>query len=309
MKILQAGMEKSGNYWLYRIIQSVIQRAGLPNTTYIQTQPIHALAKTWQLSFKEQADLDVLDIEPDACFYRISSVFRMSIPDLSAYLQHANHVWTHSEYNPRCETVLPQFDRTVYIIRDPRDVALSVVRFHFTPYMQTYYPISYRDADTLLEDRLHKYVNRWRHHVAGYLLHARRHQIHIVFYERLLHDFDRELSALLAYFGLEATPQRLAQVRHDVDFSHMQRENPGHVRKGRSMQWVEKLTPAQKARALHHAGALLPLLGYPTADAADGSVLPSLPADLSPDAIQRAATLPPTPRERLKRAIKTVIRL
>ncbi|NJM16702.1 MAG: sulfotransferase domain-containing protein, partial [Bacteroidales bacterium] len=40
----------------------------------------------------------------------------------------------------RCYSVFPKFDKIVYIVRDPRDVALSMARFQFTPYMQTYYP-------------------------------------------------------------------------------------------------------------------------------------------------------------------------
>ena len=153
LRILQSGMEKSGNYWLWKIIQSVLTDAGMSTQTFIETQPIHALAKTWELSFTEQADIDVIDIEETGLFYRISSVFRMPLlaVDVDAYLSQASHVWTHSFYCARSDEIFPKFDKVVYIVRDPRDVALSMNRFQFTPYMQTYNPGPFASPEDHLE--------------------------------------------------------------------------------------------------------------------------------------------------------------
>ncbi|NJM16703.1 MAG: hypothetical protein HC896_16240 [Bacteroidales bacterium] len=38
---------------------------------------------------------------------------------------------------------------------------------------------------------------RWSTHVGGYLRHAERLNVYILFYERLLHDFDLSLSAYI----------------------------------------------------------------------------------------------------------------
>lgn len=304
-RILQSGMEKSGNYWLYKILQSALSRSGLPTTTFIQTQPIHALAKTWQLSYREQADTDVLDIDENGCFYRISSIFRMPIVDLDTYLSQAAHVWTHSEFSQRCYEVFPKFDKVVYIVRDPRDVALSMARFQFTPYMQTYYPTRFQSSDEFLEATFRRYMQRWTRHVGEYLRHARALKVYVLFYERLLYDFDRELAGLLAYLDLNATDDLIDSIKADTDFATMHSANPLHVRQGQSNQWVTQLSAQQKATANQYAGKLLTLLNYPTAD--ENTRQPALPLDWQ---MLDAALMPPPPsiRQRLKTIARKVIR-
>jgi aryl sulfotransferase len=307
MRILQSGMEKSGNYWLYKIIQSTLRRSSLPTTTFIQTQPIYPLAKTWELSYQEQADTDVLDIEDTGCFYRISSIFRMPVLDLDAYLQPATHVWTHSDFCQRCYNVFPKFDKVVYIIRDPRDVALSMARFQFTPYMRKYYPSRFTTQDAFLQASFHRYMKRWTQHVGAYLRHAGKLNVYLLFYERLLHDFDREMTGLLAYLDLTATRDLLNGIKADTDFETMRQKNPSHVSRGEANQWVSQLTEPQKALALHHAGKMLSLLGYPTQD--DEIRLPALPSRLSPELIEQAMQpAQPPVTQRLKKIARRVMR-
>jgi aryl sulfotransferase len=307
MTILQSGMEKSGNYWLWKVIQSALRESGRTTHTFIETQPIHVLAKTWELSFTEQADIDVLDIENDGLFYRISAIFRMPLLDIDRYLQQATHVWTHSFYCQRSDTVFPKFDKVVYIIRDPRDVALSMNRFQFTPYMQTYYPGPFESPEDHLQKTFRRYMQRWTRHVADHLRHAQRLGIYILFYERLLRDFDAELTALLHYLEIEPTPERITAIRRAVDFETMHAENPGHVRQGKAYGWAKHLTKEYQAQAITHAGGLLRLLNYPM-DASQLGTLPALPQPLSLAGID-AATAPPPPgvRQRAKNIVKKLL--
>lgn len=307
MKILQAGMEKSGNYWLWKIIQSALHQAGHSTHTFIETQPIHALARTWELSFTEQADLDVLDIEDTGLFYRISSIFRMPLLDFDAYLQQATHVWTHSFYCQRSDQVFPKFDKIVYIVRDPRDVALSMNRFQFTPYMQIYYPGPFASPEDHLQKTFRRYMQRWTRHVADHLRQAERLGIHIVFYERLLQDFDAEAGALLNYLDIEPTSARVASIRAVVDFQIMHAENPGHVRQGKAYGWAKHLTEEYQAQALTHAGGLLGLLHYPLTPT-QLDPLPGVPVTLSSSAIDAAtAPPPPTARQRARSLAKKLL--
>lgn len=302
-------MEKSGNYWLYNILQSALRRSGLPTHTYIETQPIHAIARTWELSHHNQADVDVLDIDELNCSYRISSIYKMPITDLDAYLTHATHVWTHSLFNPLAEQVLPKFDKVVYIIRDPRDVAISMARFQFTPYMKTYYPTRFTTPEEHLQATLRRYMLRWQQHVGGYLRHARALNIYIVFYERLLKNFEPELTALLNYLEIDPTPELIAGIAQDVNFQTMQSQNPGHVRRGEANQWVTTLNEDQQAIAVRFAGQMLRLLRYPVMLSEVESLLPGLPDNLEPALIDRVTQPPPpTLRQRLGRALRRVVR-
>lgn len=288
MRILQTGEAKSGNLWLYKILQNIIHCAGLENPSFIQNHPIHDLAKTWDLSYKEQADIDVLDIEPHQCFYRISSVFRMPIEDIDDYIHQCSHVWTHSLFCERSLSVLPKFDKVVYIIRDPRDVAISRSRFAFTPYMLKYYPHGVTDPDSFLELSLDGTVRRWVQHVGGYLKHKDDLHIYVVFYERLLRSFDTELSHLLRYLDIKLDEKAIDHIKREVDFTTMKTENPDHVRRGRSGEWAQLFTDEQKRQVVSIAGPMLKLLNYLVGEDQVNSLLPCLPAQLSSNQIEKA---------------------
>lgn len=306
MKLLQAGVAKSGNYWLYTILQSLLRRTGQPTHTYIESQPIHAIARTWELSFPEQASIDTIDITDAGVFYRISSAFRWPVDDLDTYLARATHVWTHSGINARTDTVFGKFDKIVYIVRDPRDVVLSTSRFLFTPYMQRFYPHRHTTPEDYLRASLVKQVRHWREHVAGHLAASQEHHIHIVFYERLLADLPGELAALCGYLEIEPIDTLLSAVQQDVSFEAMQGNSPGHVRKGTSRQWVDQLSAAQKSTAVRQAGPLLELLHYPQTDDG-GSERPYLSKPLTAAQIE-AAGRSPVPPLTLKSAVKRIAR-
>ena len=289
MVILQAGMAKSGNFWLYKILQNIVKHSGLEPASFIQNHPIHQLAKTWDLSYYEQADIDVMDIEPNKCFYRISSIFRYPIEDIDDYIRQCSLVWTHSAFCDRSKYVLRKFDKIVYIIRDPRDMAISMSRFAFTPYMMKYFPHSESDPSAFLANTLDGVTRHWLNHVGGYLKNKDDLQIHVLFYEQLLHSFETELLRLLEYLGIELNKEAFEAIKREVGFETMKSENPDHVREGRSGGWLEVLSNEQKKRAIRASGrGILELLNYPIDEDQVGVSLPRLPDRLSDRELEKA---------------------
>jgi aryl sulfotransferase len=289
MKWLQSGVAKSGNLWLYNILQCIAREAGLPQKSFIRHQAIHAIARDWPLSFPGQADIDTLSINPGRCLYRISGIFNMPIEDLDAYVAQTSHVWTQSYFSKMSRAVFPKFDRVVYIVRDPRDAAISMSRFSFTPYRQQFFTHGIPTPEAFLEANLLETLAAWVRHVAGHLAHQEELGIHVVFYERLLEDFDRELETLLRYLGVELGARALEKVRNEVRFENMKDRNPQHVRKGRWGEWTEVFTPAQARLGRTVAGRLLGLLGYPLDKAefaAGAGRLPRLPEGARPGAFE-----------------------
>src|SRR5690606_6747508 len=130
MKLLQGGAPKCGNFWLYQLLQQVLKAAGQSPSSFIRNQPIYQLAQGWDLNYPSQAGIDVLDITDLQCSYRISSIYRMPAEPLQAYVAQTDHVWTHSPICKRSEQVFRLFDKKLYIIRDPRDRALSASRYY-----------------------------------------------------------------------------------------------------------------------------------------------------------------------------------
>lgn len=293
MTYLQAGMAKSGNTWIYKIIKHAVEMSSGRHRTFIQQHPIHDIAKEWDLSHEHQDETDVLDIMPNGLYWRIGSVFRKPLDDLDAFLEKTDHVWTHSLACERTPEVLDRFDGVVYLIRDPRDVAISRAKFFFTPYMQKFYPSDFEDAEEALDDSIVEMCSRWARHVGGYLALLDELPIHVVFYERLLYDTVGELERLDEAMGFDLSREQLEEIQERTSFQSMKEANPEHVRKGRARQWVETMDAEQKQRAIDVAKPMLELLNYPTdLDAparADGpESLPRVPDKIDPAAVEAA---------------------
>ncbi|MFP4597921.1 MAG: sulfotransferase domain-containing protein [Persicimonas sp.] len=270
MKILQIGAPRVGNFWLWHIIQQVIERAGLPNKSLVREHEIHAIADSWELSRDRQSDIDILDIEELGLFWRISSVFRMPVEELGAYVAQSTHVSTQSRFCRRTPAVLSQFDRCVYLVRDPRDRLLSAASFAFTPYAQKYWPHEALNPVAFVEEHFDDYMEGWRWHLQDYLERRDRHDIHFVFYERLLHDFGSELARLMDYLGVELGDDETREIAEATALD-------GAAKNNKAGKWYERLDHRQKGRAVVLCGHLLDVLDYPRYRRFAADKLPSLP--------------------------------
>ncbi|GAB3528309.1 hypothetical protein GCM10027443_05980 [Pontibacter brevis] len=263
MKILQGGAPKCGNFWLYQIIQQILARTGRDTTTFIQQHPIYDLARTWDLNYPSQASIDVLEITDLQYSYRISSIFRMPVEDIRHYLSRTNHVWTHSPICKRSGELLDLFDKKVYIVRDPRDRAISASKYYCSDYMLKYYPQKEKDPKRFLEQNFEKLMLEWVWHVFDHLRLSRRHNIHIAFYEGFLLDFQLELERLLAYLEVEVNQEQRNELQEAMSFATLKSKNPKHLKKGQSGYWMDQLTAEQTEKAAVIAGPLIRFLNYP----------------------------------------------
>lgn len=311
MVVLQVGLPKSGNLWLYRIVETILDEHGVERRSYIQQQPIYAQAQTWPANYRGQAATDVLLIEPAGCFVKVAnSQHRYPIADLDDYLQQCRHIWCHSRVCERMVQIAPKLDKIVYIIRDPRDCVLSQAQFNFLPVRLAINPQPVRghaNPDAYLRHEFNANLRAWVNHVGGYLQAKEQLSMHVVFYERLLYAFDEEVRALLDYLDISLTPAAWAKLKAETAFAVMKAQDDGHVRQGQAGGWRANLSRAQQRQAVQIAGPLLTLLNYPL-DARcpmDPHHLPSLPLELRSDVVQRAMkTLQPSPWQTVVRRLK-----
>ena len=154
MNILQIGKAKSGNFWLYKIIQNILQEANIHNSGFLVNHSKYKEIRKLKLSTEEQNSKDVIDIDNDGIYFRVSSVFKEKITDFDAYLRHATHVWSHSRVSKNTEYAFNNFDKIIYIIRDPRDVLLSMGNFVLSDYMKHYYPNKYKNQNQYVQYNL-----------------------------------------------------------------------------------------------------------------------------------------------------------
>lgn len=287
MTFLQAGVPKSGNYWLYTILKNINQKAGLEHKSFLRTHPIHKVAQTWDLSFAGQNDMDFLNIKKNYCEFRISAVFQEQIADIDNYIHKCSLVWTHSPINSYALEVLPKFNKIVYIIRDPRDVAISYSKYCFTEHKLKNHPPHYEKKPELyLENRLDVMLRNWVNHVGGYLKYQDKLNIYPIFYERFLNDLDSELPRLLDYLEIELDRNTINRIKLDVSFDSMKKQSPKHLRKGKSAQWRQVFTSKQKAKAERITGEMMELLNYPISESEDR--LPCIPLNISQSQLETA---------------------
>lgn len=287
MAILQAGVPKSGNYWLYTILKSINQKAGLEYKIFLRTHPIYEVAQTWDLSFSGQNDMDFLNIKKDYCEFRVSAVFQEKIVDIDDYIHKCSLVWTHSPVNSYGNKVLPKFNKIIYIIRDPRDVAIYDSKYCFTEHKLKNHPPHYeKNPESYLQNRLDVMLRNWINHVGGYLQYKDRLNIYPIFYERFLNDIDSELPKLLNYLNIKLDENAVNQIKSDVSFDSMKKQSPKHLRKGKSAQWRQVFTSQQKAKAERIAGKMMELLNYPISESEES--LPCIPLNINQSQLKTA---------------------
>lgn len=228
------------------------------------------------MSFKGQAGVDMIDIEEEGSFVRISSVFRESIDDIKAFSRSTTLAWTHSSFCNRSFEVFPHFDKKICVVRDPRDRALSSAKFAFTPYMLRHYPSSYTSPDAYLEGEFERLLDQWTWHTGNYLLYKKELNLHFVFYENLLLDFEPELQKLLDYLKISLSEKAQKEIAEEVRFSTMKDKSPRHLQKGSYGKWENQLSPSQKKTAVERAGKLMQILNYPLENLSEQKNLPSV---------------------------------
>ena len=277
LNILQISAPKTGSFWLNTILNNVLSIKGIPVESFIQQQPEYEELRKLELSFEGQAGVDMIDIQDDGCFFRVSSVLKKPIEDLEAYSRTSTLAWTHSTFCSRTAEVFSLFDKKICIVRDPRDRALSSAKFAFTDYMQKFRPTPYSSPEDFLAHEYERLLEQWVWFYGNYLLHKKELDVHFVFYERLLEDFSPEFELLLNYLEIDLSAEEKGQIEKTVSFSSMKADSPGHLQKGRSRKWVDQLTVAQQQKAIDIAGPLMGILNYPLVP--EQKVLPAVPRE------------------------------
>ena len=289
MVILKAGMIKSGNVWLWTLLRSIARHAGMKEKGYVLSPEAEQWARNVARDLTGMERADGIQIGRHSCHIKFGPYVGNRIRDIDAYVSQCRHVWTHSPIHPTNIDTYRRFHRIVYIIRDPRDIAISFARWAFTPSVLKVFPHYRYDRDPaqFLASHLDYILRTWVSHVGSYLQWHQKLRIHIVFYERLLHAFDEELGRLLSYLGINLAETGVTAVKEDVAFEAMKRHNPMHLRAGMSRQWVESFGEEQQRLSELIAGRMLRLLHYPVS-IDEPERLPVIPAGFSGEDLEEA---------------------
>ena len=175
--------------------------------------------------------------------------------------------------------VRPESTRAaVYVIRDPRDVAVSYAHFMDRP--PGWAVDALADPSGTLGARavaigaqLPQWLGTWSDHVLGWTR-AVGFPVVVVRYEDLLDGAGRELARAASVAGVPAPPERVAAAVEAARFEALQRQEDevGFVerplkgtrffRSGRAGGWREELPAALAARVERDHGAVMEMFGY-----------------------------------------------
>jgi hypothetical protein len=159
------------------------------------------------------------------------------------------------------------YTKTVYLLRDGRDVAAS--------YYRTFVDLGWYEGEfsgflrRFLAGRLDGY-GPWHEHVRGWLTRRDDRAFLEVRYEALLERPDETLGEVASFLGIPIDGERIREAIVANSAEAMRARDPG-VHKGRSVRlvrnarsgsWRELFSPADLSRFLDRAGNLLTELGY-----------------------------------------------
>ena len=131
----------------------------------------------------------------------------------------------------------PRYPRVVYIVRDPRDVAVS---FYYYNLKVRVIPDEYsmdQFVDLFVAANVVPYADRvgsWQDHVLSWVrLREGKPSFRLVRYEDLLADPIKEITKLASFLGMHPTPEKVERAVRLSSGSHMQ-----SLEKEQSKQWV-----------------------------------------------------------------------
>lgn len=176
----------------------------------------------------------------------------------------------------------PRYPRVIYVVRDPRDVAVS---FYYYCLKMGVIPEGYlisEFVDRFVASQIIGYADRhgcWQDHVLSWLrLREGKPNFRLVRYEDLLVDPAKELTSFAPMLGIDPSPERVERAVRLSSASHMQslereqskqwgvtkdsRQDIPFVREAKSGGWRKKLS-ATSVRTIEQAwGATMKELGY-----------------------------------------------
>lgn len=163
----------------------------------------------------------------------------------------------------------------IYVLRDPRDVAVSLSHHLGLPLDRTIAFMNDPEAATGgTETAVYVRLATWSAHV-HFWTRTPHPTLHVMRYEDMRADAAAAFGGLIRFLGQEPPAERLARAIAHSDFAELRRqeaaggfvEQPKEAggaffRQGRSGGWREALTPAQAARIERDHATVMQRFGY-----------------------------------------------
>ncbi len=163
----------------------------------------------------------------------------------------AHHAWD------QIEELLPLIYKIIYIVRDPRDIAVSGAYFFNVDRFENLNKLESQDkfaamAETVSYGSSYAWCHiSWAQHVRGWL--KRTPEVLIVRYEDLLNNGPAQLKRASLFLGLESSSQEIDHVLSLQDFNTVKQKfmdsydkrKIKHLRSGKDKQYIHLLRASE----------------------------------------------------------------
>lgn len=264
---------KSGNTWLRMFLNSLAAGATAPDINALGIRG-HAASRT---EFDRILDIESADLTDDEIASARPRFYEIEAQQAEAPLLRKVHdAW---QVTPSGGPLFPP-ELTLgalYIVRDPRDVALSFAYHMSQPVdkaiarMSNPLAVMWNPSRTL-SPQLPQHLSTWGGHVESWL--DAPIQRLLLKYEDMLSEPVTTFSAAARFLGFDATPasveaavdavcfERLRAAEDRDGFNERQPAQDRFFRRGVAGGWKDSLTAAQIARIEADHGAMMSQLGY-----------------------------------------------
>ncbi len=259
-------MRKLFAYWL---IPAGNRLSVYPDDTFLVSYP--RSGNTWlrfllgEALFEQEVTFANMEmLVPD--IYRVSRAHLARLP-------RPRYIKSHEPYDSR-------YPKVIYLLRDPRDVAISY--YHW---LRKFRRLENEDLNAFIESFTapitdsRVWYGGWGEHVRSW--YQNRHAVPqgclFVRYEDLLANPAETLTNILHFLGHPLTPSRVQEIVSHNTFKRMKareqsdrqapifsetRQDIAFVRAGKAQQWREVFTAAQRSRFSVAFGDLMQQFGY-----------------------------------------------
>jgi hypothetical protein len=267
-----ASYPKSGNTWLRLALHALLSRGPLDFRRPVDFAPV----VTGCEEFERVLGLLSADL-PDAEIERLRPVVfgRVAAAARTPQFRKVHDAWGLTANGPLFPPDITL--GTLYVVRDPRDVALSLSHYIDVPPQRAIELLSedrttHQSPRSRLGPQLPCRTGTWSDHVTSWLDAPGRPCCQIRF-EDMLADPARELRRAADYAGIECTADAVSAAVRATRFDRLAADEREHgfldgrrgvpfFRSGRSGGWREILTPGQVERLETDHRAVMQRLGY-----------------------------------------------
>jgi hypothetical protein len=270
-----ASYPKSGNTWVRLLLQSLVQGGAPIDINFEDERPSGIAPRT---EFDNRLGVDSSDLLCDEIDCARPRLYEMMAADEADSLPLKVHdAWT---LTPLGEPLFPPGATAgaIYVVRDPRDVAISLAHHLGSGIDRAIDLMADSDArfGQALDQRYNFQVRQrllsWSGHVRSWLDAPVR--LHRIRYEDMVQHPVSSFGALARFLGQEASPEALNRAIAATRFEELRRQEDaaGFIERGRSGLsffrrgeaggWRDTLRVDQAARIEKDHGAVMAMLGY-----------------------------------------------